>query len=282
MASLAAAGPRRSAAATALLIAALPGFGLGQGLKAFETQATEERPKQEEPEKPASARSSSPSALEEAGGSALGEVFLLMVKGAFAGAVYGGLSSWQRVVRETAPPGVRLVVKDDSGLTPREEGDALLPFARIDPGYRAVEGGAHDLDIRAEVGYAMAGLQLRHDRLWEGSSRDTLRLTSIHPLYRMSFGNHVELDLGPGVTFLSGQRKHEGFSWTMPLSIQPWRSLGAEFRPAWHKLGGGWVKDYELVALFGLRHVSVRLGYRWLRAGSASLDGPVAGLSLRY
>jgi hypothetical protein len=42
------------------------------------------------------------------------------------------------------------------------------------------------------------------------------------------------------------------------------------------------VSDYDLAALLGWRYVSLKAGYRWVSSPRESLNGPYAGLSLRF
>jgi hypothetical protein len=94
----------------------------------------------------------------------------------------------------------------------------------------------------------------------------------------MSFGDNVELDTGIGTMNLSGAAERSGISMTLPLKIQPAPRFGLAFRPAWGWMEEGSISDYELVASAGLPYVALSGGYRWLRHGDASLDGPIVDL----
>ena len=59
-------------------------------------------------------------------------------------------------------------------------------------------------------------------------------------------------------------------------------ALGAEFRPSWAEIASTSLTDYEVSLRFGGRFVSIRAGYRWLKAGRVSLDGPVLGASVYF
>lgn len=181
---------------------------------------------------------------------------------------FGGINSSNRV--------------SGAGEEPRRSGDALLARLRVDACYQKVEDDVDAFDLRAEAGYGFFGIQTRHTRFWEVHPADTLGVTQAHLLYRMSFGSQVECDLGVGALLLDGRRTTSGISFTLPLLIHPTRNFGVEFRPAWGDMNGRAVDDYDLAVLLGDRHVSLKLGYRWLMSGQRDLSGPEAGVSLYW
>lgn len=210
----------------------------------------------------------------------------LLFYGVVGGVFYGGAASWARVTQNPAPERQ----DEDDGtrdgeaieVGPRRPGEALIPFARLDMGYQFVESGVSALDIRAEAGYAMAAVQVRRTDYREREPKDDLATTAIHALYRMSFGNSFEMDIGLGALVLQRDGSRSGFSFTLPFLIHPSDHFGIEFRPAWSDLGGSTIQDYDVAILGGWRHVSARAGYRWVRAGIAHLDGPEVGVSVRW
>jgi hypothetical protein len=95
----------------------------------------------------------------------------------------------------------------------------------------------------------------------------------------MSFSQYVEIDVGLGQMIVRGEGESSGFSLALPLRIQFSRYFGLSFRPAWGWISSNTISDVELGLSGSLRFVSLNAGYRWLSAGSASLDGPMIGLS---
>lgn len=164
----------------------------------------------------------------------------------------------------------------------RDDGEALIPFARGDAAYQFVRGGPSAADLSAEGGYAWGAIGVRHTEYWDRRSDETLRSTSVDALYRMSFGAHFELDLGYGAYFLDGKVHHAGNSFTLPIRIAPNDFFGVEFRPSWHFIGAGAIRDHTVSLRLGRRFAWLNAGYRWVESGPASLDGPEVGLTFAW
>ena len=182
--------------------------------------------------------------------------------------LYGGVESWQRVAGDASV----------SSLAPRHHGDPKIPFARIDFAFMRVSETIDALDLLMEVGYGPFAAQYAHTRYDESSPSDTLDVTHLLGLYRMTFSNWVEADLGLGALTLDGNETTHRFAISTPLLIHSPHHWGIEFRPLWSSLAA----RYDLAALATWKNVSLKLGYRWLRAKDESLNGPHLGLSLRY
>lgn len=76
---------------------------------------------------------------------------------------------------------------------------------------------------------------------------------------------------------VEGEGERSGFSLTLPLRIQFSRYFGLSFRPSWGWISSNTISDIELGLAGSLRFVSINAGYRWVSAGSASLNGPMIG-----
>lgn len=167
-------------------------------------------------------------------------------------------------------------------VTPRRSGEALIPIVRVDTSYQNVNATVDAVDIRGEAGYGPLALQIRHTNYQEHAPNDSLKLTQVHALYRMSISDKAEIDFGLGVVDVARQQSLGGISTTLPLLIHPSEFWGVEFRPAWSLVNEHVVSDYDLSLLLGCRYVSLIAGYRWLSTGTASLNGPHIGLALRW
>lgn len=210
----------------------------------------------------------------------------LLFYGVVGGVLYGGTASWARVAQEAAPEDREggEEAREDAliEVAPRRPGEALIPFARLDAAHQFVAGDVSALDIRAEAGYAMAAVQVRRTDYREKEPKDDLATTGVHVLYRMSFGDHFEMDIGLGALVLQRGGSRSGFSFTLPFLVHPSDHYGIEFRPAWSDVGGSTIEDYDVAFLGGWRHLSARAGYRWVRGGFGRLDGPEFGVSVRW
>ena len=101
-------------------------------------------------------------------------------------------------------------------VTPRQTGAPDLPLLRLDANHQNVQGDTRATDVRVETGYGPLGLQVRHTRFREDQPRDTLNLTYLHGLIRVSATPVFGLDLGLGAAWLDGRNRHDGFSATLP------------------------------------------------------------------
>ncbi len=184
---------------------------------------------------------------------------------------YGGVASMQRVVGD-----------EDGEFHPRRGGEALIPFARLDASYQVVESDVSALDALGEIGFACIAFQARRTSYREDDPGERLDTTQLHGLYRMSFGSHVEVDLGMGSLRISGDDVHSGFSLTTPVRVHPTDRFGVEYRPVWSSIDEQRIAEHDLAAFVGWRYASLRVGYRWFHSEGASLNGPEIGLSLRW
>jgi hypothetical protein len=193
----------------------------------------------------------------------------------FGGIANGGRYSWDRI----NPDG--LSSQRDERIV-RRQGEALIPFLRLDTMYQEVEADVAAWDYLMIVGYGSLGFQVRSTVYEEKEPADKLRFAEYHALYRMSLGNHIEVDLGAGAMVLKGVQENSGFSVTVPVLIHPSDHYGFEFRPVWSSINENDIQDFDVAFLFGWRYASVKAGYRWVRSPHQSLDGPEMGVSLRW
>ena len=190
---------------------------------------------------------------------------------------YPGIYSWQRV----APP-MADNSSEEYAATPRNPGEGVIPFARVDVSYHYVNSRVHALSGRGEVGYGPFGFEARTARYSESEPDATLDIVQYHFLYRMSLEDHVELDIGYGEYELSGVADNIGPSGTLHLLIYPSEQIGIELRPSWASINGNSISDHEMAMSYGGRYWAARAGYHWLTSPSTSLSGPFVGLSLRF
>lgn len=194
--------------------------------------------------------------------------------------VEGGVNSWNRVAPEERKT-TRICNEFLSPSDRRRLGEALVPFARLDAAYQNVESDVHALDTRLELGYGPFAVQARRTHYEEGDPNDTLDISLLHFVYRMSFRNSLEVDFAFGQLTIDGLNENSDFSVSLPILFHPKEWLGIEFRPAWASINENVIQDYDLSLLCGWRHVSFRVGYRWFESENESLNGPHFGLSLR-
>ncbi len=165
-------------------------------------------------------------------------------------------------------------------LQPRLAGEPLLPFIRLDSHYQNASDGVSAVDLKLELGYALAGLGLRRTRFWEPGTQ--LSLDYLHALYRMSLGSNVGFNIGLGRAVLKGRQEHSGSSITFPLLIHWSDSVGLEGSYTSSHINGNSLTDKEVALLVSLHPASLSLGYRAISGPGSTIHGPFAGFSIRW
>lgn len=169
------------------------------------------------------------------------------------------------------------------GDNPRQVGEPLIPFVRLDGAWQDVTGDVEAVDTYIQGGYGPLALDYRHTRYTESQPRSHLDLHWAHVLARMSYGDQVEADLGLGGFWMEGATHSSGTSFTTALLVYPDEHWGVEFRPTWASLdGGSTIRDCDLALHLRQGVASVKLGYRWVKSPHITLDGPYAGLVFRW
>lgn len=182
--------------------------------------------------------------------------------------VYGGVCSADRV--RTGIPRI-------ADVEARKPGEQLIPFVRADAGFQRIGSDIDATDLRGELGYGALGVHLDYTHYREHNPEDGLDLTRIMALYRMSFGSHIETDIGLGVLTVDGDRATSRGLLSLPVLLRVDDNWGFEFRPAWADR----FSDYDAALMFTWKYSSVKAGYRWVNSPGESLDGPYVGFSVR-
>jgi len=166
-------------------------------------------------------------------------------------------------------------------IKPRKIGSPLLPNIRFDINRQKVSSNVHSNDVRIEGGESLIGVQLRMTKFEEIKPADSLNFVSIHGLYRLSYGNTFNINLGAGVSVLSGNENTSGLSLTVPFYWHFHKNMGVEYKPIVTSFNGNIVTDQDLGVLFSYKAASFIVGYRSLSSVEESLSGPYFGFSLR-
>lgn len=197
-------------------------------------------------------------------GGFLGEVFV-------GGLWYGGASSLARIDEDHA-------IEDTDENFTRRAGEPLIPFLRLDADRQWIEPGLDAWNVAAEVGYGPIALRGRMQRYEEDEPDAELDLYETALLYRMSFGRHVEIDLGGGAVLLDGAANEARGTFTPALRIYPRPGFGLEFRSTLAQR----LEIYDVALLAGPHFLGVKAGWRWTRSPDESLDGPYAGIAVSF
>lgn len=268
-----AASGRCLVAALILLGASLPGTGLAGTLDDFENAAGGGQGKSSTPA-PRSGTARGPGDGRAPGSGLSDDLAGSLLQLVLSGVVEGSRLSLARV---QGPEGSSL-----AGVAPRASGDADLPGFRLDLARQWVDPDVSALDARIEAGYGPFALQGRHTRFREDSPPDTLSMSYLHGVIRVAPAPILEFAIGMGAGRLSGNASRSGFSTALALTIRPGASLDIRFAPAWTSLERRTIEDYDVSIGFMPRFAGVRVGYRWLKAGTGVLRGPYVGASFYY
>lgn len=195
----------------------------------------------------------------------------------FFGVAIGTVGSWYRVTGEPKD----WDLEGAWGL--RRPGEPGIPFAAMNVSYEDVRSSDVDAyDGRFEGGYGPLGVQYRFTRFEEKDPDAHLDLSWLHGVVRESYTQYVEVGFAFGAVFLDGNSSESGFSFAMPFRIDPLRFVSLEYRPTWGWINENTITDEDLALSVGIRYVSLRAGYRWTKAQSVTLEGPILGLLLSW
>jgi len=264
-----------------LLAAALllipPASAYSGQLGDFEKDATKPNQENKRPSTSSTAEQRTPSEAPSSDPGA--ELAGALVQGMFelvgAALAEGGAESWLRIGMDR--DGIVT-----AGTGSRKSGEALLPFVRLDTLYQDVQGDVSATDVRFELGYGPLGAQIRRTVFDEKDPLESMEVTELCFLYRMSAGDHWEIDLGLGEMTLSGLQDNTGILAVVPILFHPSESFGIEVRPSWSSINENTIQDMDVAFVFGMRYVSIKAGYRSLKSPHQALRGPEIGLAMRW
>jgi hypothetical protein len=162
----------------------------------------------------------------------------------------------------------------------RQSGETTLPLAAFNINYQNIESDIEAYDARFEAGFGPLAVLYRFTRYEETNPADELDLSWLHGVLRLSYTRYFEVGLGFGWIFLQGDKSRSGGSFTLPIRIEPSGYFGFDYRPTWGWINNNTISDHDFGVRVGVRYISIRGGYRWTKAGGATLKGPIVGVLL--
>lgn len=200
-----------------------------------------------------------------------------IAEGCFFVVAIGTVGSWYRVTGQ--PEDWDL----EGAWGQRQPGEPGIPFAALSFSYEGMRfSDVEAYDGRFEGGYGPLGVQYRFTRFEEKDPDAHLDLSWLHGVLRESYTQYVEVGFAFGAVFLDGNSSESGFSFAMPFRIDPLRYVSLEYRPTWGWINDSTITDEDLALSVGVRYVTLRAGYRWTKAQSTTLEGPIIGLLLSW
>lgn len=163
----------------------------------------------------------------------------------------------------------------------KEEQDAKF-FLRIDAAYQDVETDVRALDFLGEAGYGGLGILLRDSEYFEDDPSDELTIAYALAIIRLSIEDILIIGGGAGGVIVDGDSAQSGYSFTLPVRIRPIRYFSLEFLGIWSSVNDNPIKDYDIGAVAGHENISAKAGYRWVMTENESLNGPYAGITVRF
>ncbi len=186
--------------------------------------------------------------------------------------VEGGRQSYLRIAPGGPAP----------ALAPRQPGEPLTSFVRLDGHYQWADSGVSAVDLRLEGGYGFIAGQVRRTRYREEGTADELEVRYAHLLYRMRFGEAVGVNFGLGRAWVEGSGTLDGSSVTVPVLFHFSPGFGVEASYTSSHVNGHRLLDREVALLLNRDPAAITLGYRSVETPSSSLHGPFAGFSVRW
>ncbi|MBF0196553.1 MAG: hypothetical protein HQL32_02535 [Planctomycetes bacterium] len=194
------------------------------------------------------------------------------------------LSTFLSSDNETSTLSTTSKTPDSSSDNPSESifPEGYLPYIRL--GFNK-QREVNDLDANdffAQLGYKSLAFKYRYTYYWEKEPADKLRVTNMYALYRFNITEFSAFSAGCGVYTLIGNQQTSGFSLCASAIIHPKKYVGGEFNYAWASLNGNNINDYDGALLIGIPKACLKLGYRNIHTTHQSLQGPYAGISLKW
>ncbi len=254
------------------LLLVLSGAAFGGALDDFEKDATQDRGAEEQASNQQDCQSASECDEDDHSGN-----FCIDIVSSIFGSVTDAIltvGSHNTEVRASSN-------NSNTYITPREPGSPLLPLLRLDGSRHDLNNGLLGDDVRIELARSLLGVQARVTNFKETNPSDSLKLTSIHGLYRLSYGNTVGINLGLGISNLDGNSSTTGFSFTIPVYWHFHENLGIEYKPTFSQFNGTDVIDSDASLMFTYHAASLMLGHRTISSPNESLSGTYIGLSIR-
>jgi hypothetical protein len=181
--------------------------------------------------------------------------------------------------------------------TPREKGEWVLPFLRLEVGYQTVENNDNldALESLVELGYGPFAFVHQQNYFREDivddpstpvveSGKDTLRLSTNHLLFRLSSNRHYEVSLGAGQMRLAGNDSNRGFSVVVPFRLVNDDGLGVSAQLGWGWPGEQSISNHQASVVYTQGAFSIHGGYRWfdIQGSRLNLNGPILKLGFHY
>ena len=161
-------------------------------------------------------------------------------------------------------------------------GTPILPTISLDTDYQHVDSDLYSINNRVEIGFGPFGFQYKELRYFEKEPKDQLKIYQFNYLHRMSDGKFIRVDLGLGSLTLEGNEKNTGFSLLAPIYVFLPKRWSLFLRPNWGWIHTNTLQDYKLGFLFSQDYYSFQAGYRFVKSGEETLNGPFCGFNLHY
>lgn len=162
----------------------------------------------------------------------------------------------------------------------RIAGDPILPMFRASAQWLHSGTDINAQLNRIELSYSFLGMSYSQNILNENGDQLKLSNTLIH--YRMTFHNNFSWDLAYGRGKMSGNQKHDGSVFAMPIRLRFSPSWHFEYYPVWSSYKGESLAEHQFSFNYHYKYIGATLGYKTWSAGDTSIDGLFTGLYLSF
>ncbi|PCJ58157.1 MAG: hypothetical protein COA79_14150 [Planctomycetota bacterium] len=164
---------------------------------------------------------------------------------------------------------------------PRKNGDLNLVKAELLTHYFFGSDSVTAFDIDLELGLGPIAIEFRNT--WFKDSDEEMDFMEGGVLLRTSLTDLIEVGYGFGFINLSDENEsNSAFAFFLPIKVfvNPYVSL--ELKSLWSSIYQNEISDYDLSLSVGYKYVSGKVGYRWLYAENALIEGFYVGFSVRF
>ena len=171
---------------------------------------------------------------------------------------------------------------EKKGISPRKEGEIIIPFYRLNINYQYVDDKIDALDLKMEVGKGANGLELRITTYNDNQNSEELKYSQFQYFHRMSFGNNIGINLGLGYGRMDITDTFDGLLLSLPILYQSGRHLGIEVRPTYFNADGVDISELDFSVMYTYRKMAFRLGHRNIQSTNIDINGIYFGLDFIF
>ena len=192
--------------------------------------------------------------------------------------VAGGINSYEKALHTGEHPiDLPLTVEP---LKPKRLGEKHIPFLRLDAAYGDMTNAITLTDFGVELGYGPISAAYQKSRFMESAPKDKLTWSSTFLNYRASILDHLQIDLGYGKFSLDGNDSTSEMGERFGIGWSQQNGMGFEYEIGTTHGDELKIRDQKVDLLYSFDFISLKAGYRHIKAGDEIIEGPFAGFEI--